>query len=499
MKDNRKYSKKIITLIIVGVVIVGAFAIYVKKVFFTNLFPPKLDKNVFDDVSRLNKTKVHSIVQPKTVGEVREALEFAKAQNIEVSIAGKRHSMGGHTLSPNALLLDMTQFNEVIDVDVENRTLRIQSGATWDDAIREVNKHDLAIPVLQDYSSFSIGGSLGVNIHESDPNFTTLIDTVRSFRILLADGSIQTVSRTQNPNLFALVIGGYGLFGVVLDVELDLVPNAVYKKNEWVVDYKEYEDAFKEIRKNTGIENIFGRLSIVPGDSFLKDVVVTTYEVLSEEERETLSYRTDLVEDNVFLKKIFFDASRENDLGKQLRWQLQKNFSNGAEPPVVTRNNLDYNDASFLEYYGEKDTDILQEYFFPMDQLPAFLDSLREIMEEKKVNLLSATIRYVEGKSENVLSYSKNGEDRFAVVLYFNVGRSTEEQENVKAWTQELVQVSIDLGGTYYLPYELYATGEQLVSAYPRISYFFNQKKRYDPNELFVNKFYTHYVREINR
>lgn len=494
----KKYSPKIIILAVLSVVVFGAVLLSIKKTFLTNLFPPKLDKNVFDDVSRLNKTKVHSIVRPTTLDEVKGALEFAQAEGIGISIAGKRHSMGGHTLAPNALLVDMTGFNKVLEVDVENKTLHIQSGATWDDAIREVNKHDLAIPVLQDYSSFSIGGSLGVNIHESDPNYTTLIDTVRSFHILMADGSVQKVSREENSELFALVIGGYGLFGVVLDVEIDLVPNSVYKKNEWVVGYKEYPRVFEEIRKNKDIENIFGRLSIVPGKSFLREVVVTTYELLTEEEKETLSYKTDLVEDNVLLKKIFFDASRQNDWGKQLRWQLQKNFSNGAEPAVVTRNNLDYNNASFLEYYAETDTDILQEYFFPVDALPSFLDSLRDIMEKDEVNLLSATIRYVEGTSENVLSYSKNGEDRFAVVLYFNVGRSEKDQEKVKTWTQNLIQTSIDLGGTYYLPYELYATGQQLKQAYPSIEYFFAQKKRYDPKEMFINNFYTHYSKEVS-
>jgi len=46
-------------------------------------------------------------------------------------------------------------------------------------------------------------------------------------RVMLADGSIQTLSPTDNPRLFQLIVGGYGLFGVILDADLEVTPNVV--------------------------------------------------------------------------------------------------------------------------------------------------------------------------------------------------------------------------------------------------------------------------------
>ena len=55
-----------------------------------------------------------------------------------------------------------------------------------------------------------------------------LMGSIRSLRIMLADGRVVTASRDDEPELFALAVGGYGLFGVILSAELDVVPNDIY-------------------------------------------------------------------------------------------------------------------------------------------------------------------------------------------------------------------------------------------------------------------------------
>ena len=43
-------------------------------------------------------------------------------------------------------------------------------------------------------------------------------------RVMLPDGTVRNVSRTEDARLFDLVVGGYGLFGVILDVDLESFP-----------------------------------------------------------------------------------------------------------------------------------------------------------------------------------------------------------------------------------------------------------------------------------
>jgi FAD/FMN-containing dehydrogenase len=66
-----------------------------------------------------------------------------------------------------------------------------------------------------------------------------LAKSIKSMKVMLADGSLQTVSVTQNKDLFNLVVGGYGLFGVIVEAELDIADNLVYQTGRRMMDYKE--------------------------------------------------------------------------------------------------------------------------------------------------------------------------------------------------------------------------------------------------------------------
>ena len=190
--------------------------------------------------------------------------------------------------------------------------------------------------------------------------------------------------------------------------------------------------------------------------------------------------------------KFLFGLSRKYDWGKDLRWRLQKKYSHLEFPALISRNNYMNNDISFLEYHSSRKTDILQEYFIPVENFNFFVDGLRDVVQKNDINLLSVTIRYVPKNKESLLSYSTK--ESFGIVLYFNVGTSNEAQEYVEKWTQELINLSITNNGTYYLPYQLYASQGQIRKAYPNIDLFFEKKKQYDPQELFMNKFYAKYA-----
>lgn len=58
---------------------------------------------------------------------------------------------------------------------------------------------------MQSQNIFTIGGSLSANAHGRDIRYGSLIDTVRSFRLLKADGEIVTVK--PDDDLFSAVIG----------------------------------------------------------------------------------------------------------------------------------------------------------------------------------------------------------------------------------------------------------------------------------------------------
>jgi hypothetical protein len=114
-------------------------------------------------------------------------------------------------------------------------------------------------------------------------------------------------------------------------------------------------------------------------------------------------------------------------------------------------------------------------------------------VQRDKANLLNVTIRTVHKDTITALPYAK--EDVFGFVLYFNVRFNDRDNEILQKTTSDLIDAAHTAGGTYYLPYQLFYTNEQLRNCYPEIDDFFAAKRRYDPIGLFSNKFYEKYGR----
>ena len=180
-----------------------------------------------NDASGLSATPVYGIVEISEEAHVAQALAFARDNGLKVSIAAVRHSMGGQAFDDNALVLDMRKFNR-IKSNAEARTITVQPGATWHD-IQNVLHPRFAVKAMQSTDIFSVGGSISVNAHGMDHQAGSVAGTIRSMRVMLADGSVVACSRGENAELFRHVVGGYGLFGVILSAELDIVDNAVYR------------------------------------------------------------------------------------------------------------------------------------------------------------------------------------------------------------------------------------------------------------------------------
>ncbi|WP_188384138.1 FAD-binding protein [Ornithinibacillus halotolerans] len=445
---------------------------------------------IMEDVGQLLPTKIKEVHGATSEAELQKWVKKSITNGEKISVAGMQHSQGGHTYYPNGVVIDMKNYNKILDYNPNEKTITVQSGATWDDVQKKINPDKLAIRVMQSQSIFTIGGSISVNAHGRDIRYGSLIDTVESFRLLNPEGDIINVSRTENSELFPLVIGGYGLFGIILDVTLYLTNDELYQIRSKNIDYLDYPDYFQtEVMQNEDIRLHIARLSVAP-DTLLREMYVTDYELV--ENQETLTNYSKLKKDTLAApQKFMLGLSRYSDWGKNLLWELQNKLYVGQDGNYITRNNAMRGDSKFMEYDNPTKTEILQEYFVPVDELIPYLDDLRTVLETEELNLLNITVRYVNKDEEAVLSYAK--EDMFALVLLINQGRSKKDIQNTEKVIQKMIDVTLKHDGSYYLPYYSYPTQSQMDEAYPRKKEFFEQKKQYDPNEVFMNLFYKEY------
>lgn len=452
-----------------------------------------------NDASCLNKTEIYGVVEVRSVDDIAKTLAFARDNKLSVTTAGVRHSMGGQAFLKGGIVLDMRTFNKIV-LNENTRSVTVQPGATWHD-IQNTLHPRFAVRAMQSTDIFSVGGSISVNAHGMDHQAGALAKSIKSMKVMLADGTVKTVSPTENKELFDLVVGGYGLFGVIVEAELDIADNLVYQTGRRMLDYKEFPALFSgEIEKDKNISLMYGHLSTAPS-SFLKEMLLYTYTKVdgTDFNRQPLGEVS-----GVKLRRLTVNLSKQGSRFQEIKWFSEKHIEHrmenctvtraqaigSAEACLVNRNDPMHDSVPYLRNSLPDDTDILHEYFIPRSQFVSFVDGMRKIMLDNKTNLLNASVRIVHQEA-NFLTYSP--EPAFSLVLYINQTTDEEGNRQMKKTTEQLIDLTIAHKGRFFLPYQLYYSRDQLKQSYPQIDAFFAAKRKFDPNGMFTNTFYQKY------
>jgi FAD/FMN-containing dehydrogenase len=207
---------------------------------------------VNDVHSQLNSTRVFRISAPTSVDALRGLLASARKERRPVCISGGRHAMGGQQFCADAVMLDVRKMNRVLAFDGERGLLEVESGIQWPEILAYLQTQLVAMNTTDKpdatgkawafaqkqtgVDKVTIGGCLSANIHGRGLAMPPFINDVESFRLITGRGNLLNCSREENPDLFRLAIGGYGLFGFIYSATLRLVPR---RKLERVVEVRE--------------------------------------------------------------------------------------------------------------------------------------------------------------------------------------------------------------------------------------------------------------------
>ena len=94
--------------------------------------------------------------------------------------------------------------------------------------------------------------------------------------MVLADGTVVTCSRTENADLFRHAMGGYGLFGVITELELDMVPNALLTPRFEEMSGLEIGARFaQQLASDATIQMAYGRMDVALDRFFERALLIT--------------------------------------------------------------------------------------------------------------------------------------------------------------------------------------------------------------------------------
>lgn len=441
-----------------------------------HFIPGKLTKDEVTPYGKLYSAKAH-IAYPKSIEEIQEIIYEAKQSGKSISIAGKCMSQGKQVISNQDwnIVINTSLLNHI---KIDGKLAHVGAGVTWQELQREANEHGLAVRVMQASNIFSIGGSISVNCHGWDHKTGSLRNTIHALTIVDAKGEV--VHLTPSDPLFDYVVGGYGGFGVIVEATLSLTDNLRLMERGVEISPKDYVAYFNQnIRDNDNIDMHLYRLSLEPGRLFRTGVAVNYHRVNNV---QVVADLIDEPERGTRMDRIKIHTVRRLPWLRDVAWKVEK--KNALLEKVSTRNEIMRPPINPIFNNSKVDTEWLQEYFVKGEELPGFLKQLGRILQQNKVALLNASVRFVKADPKTKLSYASDA-DHFAVVLFFNQTLSSKEIQKTKLWVQEVIDYLIAHNGTYYLPYQHFATKEQFQACYP------NGKSS---ETLFSNGFYEDYL-----
>ena len=449
-------------------------------------FPEAAVDGTLNDASLLSQTPVHKhIILTDDPGEtllaaLRAELAEARSAGRPVNLAAARHSMGGQSIPRDGHAIT---FDNAL-VEPGDGNFRAHAGARWRDVIRTLDPVGLSPAVMQSNHDFGVASTFSVNAHGWPTAFGPMGSTVQSVRMLLADGSHITASRTESPDIFAAAMGGYGLIGLITELQVEAEANMLLEPTFEELPASDFAAAFQAVVPT--VPMAYGRLNI-DRDGFFQDAMVVTY--------RPVQGAIPAATESGLLSKVsrsIFRAQVGNEWVKRRRWGIETGI--GARlAGASSRSSLMNEPVLTLDDRDPTRTDILHEYFVAPERFGDFLTLCRAIIPDSYQELLNITLRWVEQDSLSVLSYAPAG-PRIASVLLFSQEMTARAEADMAWMTARLIDAVQAIGGSYYLPYRPHATPAQFQAGYARAAQFAAFKRQIDPGLLFRNALWDKYM-----
>jgi FAD/FMN-containing dehydrogenase len=442
-------------------------------------------RTLVNDVhSRLNATTVDDVLPVDSLESIGRALGRARAARKPVSIAGGRHAMGGQQFCSGGILLDTRPLSRVLALDLEHGLVEVEAGIQWPALIHALADSPWAIRQKQTGADdLAIGGAVSVNVHGRGLTFGPFVDDVESLVLVGPDGTVHTCSREEDADLFRLVCGGYGLFGVVYSAKLRLDRR---RKVERVVRLASADELMPLFEQRIGEGFLYGdfQFEIDPASrGFLQNGVFSCYRPVPDETPLAAATKLTAEDWNALLHLAHTDKSRAFEL------YTAHYLATSGQVYSSDRHQL----ATYVPgYHWSGSSEMISELYVPRPLLADFLGAAARELRALEADIVYGTVRLIERDDETVLAWAR--EPWACVVLNLHVEHTRSGVEEAAAAFRRLIDLALERGGSFYLTYHRWATQRQLLTAYPQLAAFLEAKLAHDPGELFQSDWYR-YVR----
>ncbi|WP_196141071.1 FAD-binding oxidoreductase [Aliikangiella sp. G2MR2-5] len=384
---------------------------------------------------------------------------------------GNGRSYGDSALAKNSIV--MKNHNYFLQFDERNGVLEVEAGVLLAEIIEAFAPRGWFPKVVPGTKLITVGGAIASDVHGKNHHVSGCFsESVISFQLLLADGSIVECSRDENKPLFLASCGGMGLTGVILRAKLKLKKiksNAIVQTTIKTENLKETFEAFERYKSQP--------YSVAWIDCLAKGSSIG---------RCLLNFG-DFAQDQKF------------DFVQKKKLNIPFNF------PSFALNNLSVKAFNWLYYHkvlNKKSTKkvSIDSFFFPLDAIDNWnriygkngftqyqfilplaesykgLEEVLSAIAESGKGSFLAVLKLYGKENDNLLSFPMEG---YSLALDFKM------EPGLMPLLEKLDQIVIKYGGRIYLAKDSRMSQSTFESGYPKAEEFRALRKSYKLTDKF--------------
>jgi len=371
------------------------------------------------------------VVFPQTTEQVSEVMRFANANGVPVTPRGAATGLcGGAVPLKGGIVLDLTKMNKILEIDLDNLCVRVESGVIQNQLNEELEPHGFFFPPSPGSKKMcTIGGMISTNAGGMRAvKYGVTRNFVLGLKVVLASGEVldlggKTLKRSLGLDLIQLFVGTEGTLGVITEALLRILPlpeeTAVI-----VAPFGDIGDAARAVnsvlrRTIPAAIEIMDRGIIRAVNAYMPELNLPEVDALLYFEaggtREEVEKQTELIVETCKKHGARGIQWTSDPLEKQRLWQ-------GREAAGGAIMNLD---RRLVRVYEADDVCV------PISKMPEMIKRFREISEKYGIP---------------VCLYGHAGDGNVHSGVLIDV-RSEEEWRKLRALTREVYEAAISLGG----------------------------------------------------
>lgn len=166
------------------------------------------------------KATHRKVLRPAWTDEI--TCELLRA-NTPLLAYGLGRSYGDSCLNDGGTLMDISRLDRVLHFDFEHGTIVCEAGVSLSDILLVAVPRGWFLPVSPGTKFVTLAGAIANDVHGKNHHVKGTIGChVDRLELVRSTGEQLVCSPSQNPELFAATIGGLGVTGIILWVELRL-------------------------------------------------------------------------------------------------------------------------------------------------------------------------------------------------------------------------------------------------------------------------------------